>query len=164
MVAHGVSTGGLFVLVGALQERIHTREMDRMGGLWATIPRLSGAGLFFALASLGLPGLGDFVGEFLVLLGTWPVSRMLTVLATIGVLFATLYALRFVQRAFHGPNTHSWQLRDLRFREGVVVASMMAVLLWIGFYPRPVIDTFGPAMTKLIDQTPMPVMASGRRP
>ena len=164
MVAHGVSTGGLFVLVGALQERIHTREMDRMGGLWTTIPRLSGAGLFFALASLGLPGLGDFVGEFLVLLGTWQVSRTLTVLATIGVLFATLYALRFVQRAFQGPNTHGWQLRDLRFREGVVVASMIAVLLWLGMYPRPVTDTFGPAMTKLIDQAPMPVMALGRQP
>ncbi len=164
MVAHGVSTGGLFVLVGALQERIHTREMDRMGGLWDTIPRLSGAGLFFALASLGLPGLGDFVGEFLVLLGTWPVSRTLTVFATIGVLFATLYALRFVQRAFQGPNTHGWQLRDLRFREGVVVASMIIVLLWLGMYPRPVTDTFGPAMTKLIDQTPMPVMALGTRP
>ncbi len=166
MVCHGISTGGLFVLVGALQERIHTREMDRMGGLWTTIPRLSGAGLFFALASLGLPGLGDFVGEFLVLLGTWPVSRVLTVVAALGILFATLYALRFVQRAFQGENTHGWQLPDLRWREGAVVACMMAALLWLGLYPRPVTDTFGPAMTRLIEQSPMPVMASlpGREP
>jgi NADH-quinone oxidoreductase subunit M len=69
MICHGLSTGALFVLVGALQERMHTRDLGNMGGLWAVIPRLSGAALFFSLASLGLPGMGDFVGEFLVLLG-----------------------------------------------------------------------------------------------
>ena len=68
---HGISTGALFILVGALQQRMHTRELDSMGGLWATVPRLSGAALFFALASLGLPGLGDFIGEFLVMIGTY---------------------------------------------------------------------------------------------
>ncbi|HWQ55108.1 MAG TPA: NADH-quinone oxidoreductase subunit M [Bryobacteraceae bacterium] len=149
MIAHGVSTGGLFVLVGALQERIHTREMARMGGLWATIPRLSGAAMVFALASLGLPGLADFVGEVLVLLGAWENHRLVAVLATVGILAATLYALRFIQRAFHGPNIHQWQLPDLHFREAAVVGSMIAVLLWLGLYPRPVLDTFAPTSERL---------------
>ena len=156
MICHGISTGALFILVGALQERIHSREMDRMGGLWSTAPRLSGAALFFALASLGLPGLGDFVGEFLVLLGTYPVSIVLAALATVGVLFATFYALRLVQRAFQGPNTHDWRIADLVPREGLVVALMVVTLLWLGLYPRPVLDTFQPAMARLEQ------LASGR--
>jgi NADH-quinone oxidoreductase subunit M len=149
MICHGISTGALFILVGALQERLHTREMDRMEGLWAAIPRLSGAVLFFALASLGLPGLGDFVGEFLVLLGVYPRSILLAVLAAIGVLGATLYALRLVQRAFHGPNTHGWQVRDLLPREAFTMAVLVVSLLWLGLYPRPVLDTFQPAMARL---------------
>ncbi len=149
MICHGVSTGGLFVLAGALQERLHTRELSRMGGLWTSIPRLSGAALFLALASLGLPGLGDFVGEFLVLLGTFPVSAPLAVVATVGVLFATFYALRLVQDAFHGPDRAGGKPRDLSPREGVVMAMMIAVLLWIGFYPRPVLRAFDPAMRRM---------------
>ena len=149
MICHGISTGALFMLVGALQERIHTRQVDRMEGLWATVPRLSGAALFFALASLGLPGLGDFVGEFLVLLGTYPRSIVLAVLAAVGVLGATFYALRLVQRAFHGPNTHGWQIRDLLPRESIAVGVMIASLLWLGLYPRPVLATFQPAMARL---------------
>ncbi|MEO8592351.1 MAG: NADH-quinone oxidoreductase subunit M [Candidatus Solibacter sp.] len=149
MICHGISTGGLFILAGALQDRIHTREMDCMGGLWSTAPRLSGAALFFALASLGLPGLGDFVGEFLVLLGTYRQSILLAALATVGVLFATFYALRLVQRAFQGPNTHNWRIADLVPREGLVVALMIGTLLWLGLYPRPVLQTFQPVMARL---------------
>jgi NADH-quinone oxidoreductase subunit M len=149
MICHGISTGALFILAGALQERLHTREMDRMGGLWATIPRLSGAALFFALASLGLPGLGDFVGEFLVMLGVYPRSITLAALGAVGVLGATFYALRLVQRAFHGPNSHGWQVRDLLPREGVVVALLVISLLWLGLYPRPVLNTFQPAMARI---------------
>jgi NADH-quinone oxidoreductase subunit M len=138
MLCHGISTGALFILVGALQQRMHTREMDRMGGLWATVPRLSGAALFFALASLGLPGLGDFMGEFLVLIGTYQVNVAMAAVAAIGVLAATFYALRFVQRVFQGPNSHAWQLPDLAVREGVMLSAMMASLLWLGLYPQPV--------------------------
>jgi NADH-quinone oxidoreductase subunit M len=149
MIAHGVSTGALFVLAGVLQERMHTREMGRMGGLWSVAPRMGGAVLFFALASLGLPGLGDFVGEFLVLLGTYPVSVPITVFATIGVLAATFYALRMVQRAFRGPNVHEWHFADLVPRERFTMGIMIAALLWLGLYPRPVLDIFRPAMTHL---------------
>jgi NADH-quinone oxidoreductase subunit M len=149
MICHGLSTGGLFVLVGGLQERMHTRDLQSMGGLWSVVPRLSGSALFFGLASLGLPGLGDFVGEFLVLLGSYKVSIPITVVATLGVLTSTFYALRMVQRAFLGPNTHAWKLPDLTPREGVITAVMIVGLLCLGFYPQPVLDTFRPALDNL---------------
>ena len=76
IVCHALSTGALFILVGSLQDRIHTRDMDKMGGLWAVAPRMGGTAMFFALASLGLPGLGNFVAEFLILVGTWQVSQV----------------------------------------------------------------------------------------
>jgi NADH-quinone oxidoreductase subunit M len=149
MICHGLSTGGLFVIVGGLQERIHTRDLERMGGIWTAAPRLSGAALFFAMASLGLPGIGDFVGEFLVLLGSYRVSAPITVVASVGILTSTFYALRIAQRAFQGPNPHPWRLSDLTPREGVMVAAMIAGLLWLGLYPRPVLDTFQPALQNL---------------
>jgi NADH-quinone oxidoreductase subunit M len=149
MICHGLSTGALFILVGALQERTHARDMDRMGGLWPTVPCLSGATLFFALASLGLPGLGDFVGEFLVLLGSYQLSVGITVVAALGILASTFYALRMVQRVFHGDNTHRWELLDLSPREGLIVAPMIVGLLWLGVYPQPVLNTFAPAMQQL---------------
>jgi NADH-quinone oxidoreductase subunit M len=160
MICHGISTGALFILVGALQERMHTREMDKMSGLWTTVPALSGAGLFFTLASIGLPGLGDFVGEFLVLLGAYQVSIGMTVAAAIGILVATIYGLKLVQRAFHGPNTHSWVLSDLHLREAIVVTMMIASLLWLGLYPQPVLDTFTPAMGSLQQHASRPLQVS----
>jgi NADH-quinone oxidoreductase subunit M len=149
MVCHGLSTGGLFVLVGGLQERIHTRDLERMGGLWTVAPRLSGAALFFSLASLGLPGMGDFAGEFLVLLGSYRINVAITAVASLGILASTFYALQMVQRAFQGPNTRAWQLPDLSPREGIMITAMIAGLLWLGLYPRPVLNTFAPVLDRL---------------
>jgi len=149
MLCHGLSTGAMFVLVGALQERTHTREMDQLGGLWAVVPRLSGVALFFALASMGLPGLGDFIGEFLVLQGTYSRHRMIAVVAAIGILASTFYALQFVQRAFHGPNTNAWKLPELTAREVIAIAPMIILLVWLGLYPQPVFNTFRPTMNHL---------------
>ena len=149
MICHAISTGALFVLVGALQDRIHSRQLDQMGGLWTVVPRLSGSVLFFTLASLGLPGLGDFIGEFLVMLGTWRKSPVLAAVAAVGVLAATLYGVRLVQRGLHGPNVHGWRLPDLVPREALVVALMAVTLLWLGLYPQPVIQTFQPALDHL---------------
>lgn len=149
MLCHGLSTGALFVLVGALQERTHTRDTDRLGGLWAAIPRLSGCGLFFALASMGLPGLGDFVGEFLVLQGTYRGHVLITTVAAVGILTSTFYGLRFVQRAFHGPNVYDWKIADLAPREVVALVPMIALLVWLGLYPQPVFNVFRPAMIHL---------------
>src|SRR6266542_6975946 len=120
-----------------------------MGGLWAVSPRLSGTALIFSLASLGLPGLGDFVGEFLVLLGAYKISVTITVVASLGVLASTFYALRMVQRAFQGPNTHGWQLSDLAPREGFMMAAMIVGLLWLGLYPQPGLNTFSPVTDNL---------------
>jgi NADH-quinone oxidoreductase subunit M len=102
IVCHGLGTGALFMIVGALQERIHTRDLRRMGGLWAAMPRMGGWALFFALASLGLPGLGSFVAEFLVLLGVYQVAPGMAIWATLGFVTSAIYSLWIVQRAFHG--------------------------------------------------------------
>jgi NADH-quinone oxidoreductase subunit M len=159
MISHGLSTGALFVLVGSLQERLHSRDLDQMGGLWATMPRLSGAALFFSLGSLGLPGLGDFVGEFLVLLGSYRVSITITVVASIGVLASTFYALRMVQRAFQGPNTHAWQVPDLNPREALMMAVMIVALLGLGLYPQPVLN----ASAQALENSPVQLPIASRR-
>ncbi|HVA64603.1 MAG TPA: NADH-quinone oxidoreductase subunit M [Terriglobales bacterium] len=149
ILCHGFSTGALFVIAGFLQDRLHTREMGRMNGLWETMPRLSGAGLFFALAAVGLPGLGNFVAEFLILLGTYSVSVGLTVAAAIGILVSTFYGVELVQRAFHGPNRHEWQVADLNRREALALAPLIAALLWLGLYPQPVIRTAAASLQQL---------------
>jgi proton-translocating NADH-quinone oxidoreductase, chain M len=149
MICHGLSTGGLFILVGGLQERIHTRDLGRMGGIWAVAPCLSAAALFFALASLGLPGMGDFIGELLVLLGSYKISVPIAIIASLGILASTFYALRMVQRAFQGPNTNGWQLQDLTPREGLMMAVMIVGLLLLGLYPQPLFNTSGRALDNL---------------
>ena len=149
MVAHGISTGALFVLVGVLQERTHTRDMSRLGGLWASVPRLGALGLFFAIASLGLPGLANFVGEFLVLLGAFRVSIPWTVIAALGLVTAVVYALILVQRTFHGENTQGWRLADCTPREGASLGAMAAIVVWLGVHPQPVLDTARASMSAL---------------
>jgi NADH-quinone oxidoreductase subunit M len=141
MLCHGVSTGALFILCGALQERIGTRDTQRMGGLWNSSPRMGGIWIFFALAALGLPGMGNFVGEFLVLLGTYRVSVSMTVLAALGLVVSTIYAVWMVQKIFFGMNVQERRIPDLSARETASLAALMAVILWIGLYPQPCLDT-----------------------
>jgi NADH-quinone oxidoreductase subunit M len=151
VLSHGISTGSLFMLVGDLEERIHSRELDRMGGLWSTIPQLGGFTLLFAMASLGLPGLGNFVGEILVLFGTYQVSIPLAVLATIGLVVSTVYSVWLVQRTIFGPNTHDWDLPDSTLREKMIMGVMTLVILWLGLYPQTVFRTTRPALNALQD-------------
>jgi NADH-quinone oxidoreductase subunit M len=143
ILAHGLSTGGLFILVGALQERLGTRDMNLMGGLWSAVPRMGGVGLFLAIASLGLPGLGNFVGEFLVLLGSWQVNPALTAIASLGFIFSTIYSLWLIQKVFHGSpdQQRREQIPDFGLREMAVMCFVMAGILWLGLYPQPIIDT-----------------------
>jgi NADH-quinone oxidoreductase subunit M len=147
MLAHGVSTAALFMLVGALQERIHTRDMAHMGGLWASAPRMAAIGLFFAIASLGMPGLGNFVGEFLVLLGAYRVEVTFTVIAAVGLITATVYALALVQKTFHGQAQR--KIVDLSVRDMATLVAMMAVTVWLGLYPQNVLDAAQPAIAGL---------------
>jgi NADH-quinone oxidoreductase subunit M len=149
MVAHGVSTGALFVIVGMIQERIHTREMDRMGGFWSSVPRLSGIGLVFALASLGLPGFANFVAEFMVLLGSFRAHSFATVIASSGLVLAAVYSLGIVQRVFHGERREGPSIPDLTLRETGMIAVMIVVILWLGLFPRPLIQTTSPVLNSL---------------
>jgi NADH-quinone oxidoreductase subunit M len=146
MAAHGVSTGALFIIVGLIQERIHTRDMGRMGGFWSLAPRLGGVGLVFALASLGLPGFGNFVAEFLVLLGAFRVSIVLTVLAASGLVLAAIYSLWIVQRVFHGETLERSRVPDLSLRESGMMAIMIVAILWLGMFPGVVLKTAGPVL------------------
>lgn len=141
ILCHGISTGALFALVGGLSERIHTRDMRRMGGLWATAPRMAGVALLFALASLGLPGLGNFIAEFLVLVGVYQVNVLVAVLATLGLISATVYALWMIQRTFHGPNKTGWAIPDLNAREIAMMVSLVVLIVWLGLYPQAVMNT-----------------------
>jgi len=164
MVAHGLSTGGLFMLVGALQERIHTRDVSRMGGLWSTAPRLAGVGLFLALASMAIPGMGNFIGEFLVLLGTWSVSIPAAAVAVLGMVASAIYSLWLVQVTFHGPNKEGWKVPDFSARESAVATALIVAIVWIGLYPKAVLGTAGPALdamreTSVVAAAPGPLEA-----
>jgi NADH-quinone oxidoreductase subunit M len=149
IICHGLSTGALFVLVGIMQERLHTRDINRMGGLWTAAPRMGGMAMVFALASLGLPGMGNFVGEFLILIGAYPVNRPLTILAALGLVSATVYSLWIMQKVFHGPAKEKRRIRDLSNRETATLGAMMVLLIWLGFYPQPVFKTSRPALNYL---------------
>ncbi len=164
MVCHGFSTGALFVLAGILQERLHTREMSAMGGLWAVTPRMAGMGLFFGLASLGLPGLGNFIGEFLVLLGSYRVSGLVTAAAATGLIASALYSLRLMQRVFHGPKRDDLTMADIAVRETTILAVMAAVIVVIGLYPGPVLETSKPAVEGLIQKGNPSLTPPGRGP
>ncbi|MCA9873603.1 MAG: NADH-quinone oxidoreductase subunit M [Anaerolineales bacterium] len=159
IVAHGLSTGALFILVGDLYDRLGTRDLNRMGGLWETAPRMGRIGLILALASLGLPGMANFVGEFLVLQGAYEVSRPLTVLATLGFVLASLYSLWMLQRIFTGPNQQVWQMSDTTPRELAIYTVFIALLLLLGLYPRPVLQTTQTAVQNLQQLTTAPSAA-----
>jgi NADH-quinone oxidoreductase subunit M len=149
VICHGLSTGALFIIAGALQDRLHTRDLDRMGGLWRSMPRMAGAALFFALASLGLPGLGNFVGEMLILLGAFAVNRAMTAMAALGLVAAAIYSLWLVQRVFHGEAPVIRKLRDLSLGEAVVMSGLIVSLVWLGLRPQAVLDTARPALEAL---------------
>lgn len=156
MVCHGVGTGGLFFLAGALQERTGTRDLDRMGGLWAGLPRLSGAGLVLALAALGLPGLGGFLGEFLVLFGTARVSLPAAAAASGGLILLAVASLLLVQRAFLGPTREARPTADLSLRETGTLAALVAALMWVGLFPQPLLDTARQGLDGIQSQAAVP--------
>ncbi|MFQ5557311.1 MAG: NADH-quinone oxidoreductase subunit M [Acidimicrobiales bacterium] len=151
MVNHGVSTGALFLLVGMIYERRHTREIADLGGLQKPAPMLAAVFIVVTLSSIGLPGLNGFVGEFLVLLGAFVAHRWWAVVAATGVILAALYLLWAYQRVFHGPaEGENAAMADLTLREALVMAPLLAVIVFMGVYPKPVIDRMEPAVDALI--------------
>ena len=160
MINHGLSTGALFLLVGMLYERRHTRQIEDFGGIAAVAPVYSGIFLLVALSSLGLPGLNGFVGEFWILLGTFQTNRLAAILGTGGVVGAALYLLWAYQRTFHGPVTNDANrvLKDLTPRERAVLAPLVALIVLIGVWPQPFFERMEPAVTKVIAAVNRPVI------
>jgi NADH-quinone oxidoreductase subunit M len=154
MVSHGVSTGALFMLVGALYDRRHTREIADFGGLAKSVPIFSGIFLLVALSSLGLPGLNGFVGEFLVLLGTFLGYRWWVIPAAFGIVLAAVYLLWAYQRVFQGEITieENRSLTDLVPRELAMLAPAVALIVMIGVYPQPFLDRIEPSAKKVVRQ------------
>jgi len=160
MVNHGLSTGALFLIVGMIYERRHTRDMDDFGGLWKVMPIYGAMTLIVALSSMGLPGLNGFVGEFTILLGAWGAgqpagalgSYWFAGLSAIGVILAAVYILLMYQKLFLGPVTkeENRTLRDLNWREIVTLLPLIVLIFWIGLYPKPFFMLIAPAVDKLV--------------
>ena len=156
MVNHGLSTGALFLVVGMLYERRHTRALADFGGLWKVVPVLGSLMLIFTLSSMGLPGLNGFVGEFTILLGAFG-SNVLNSpwfggLATLGVILAAVYLLHMFEKVFLGPVTHeeNRSLRDLSVREIATLIPLLVLIFWIGIYPQPFFALVTPTVDKLV--------------
>ncbi len=151
MVNHGISTGALFILVGWIYERRHTRQIAALGGLQKAAPVMAGVFTLVMLSSIGLPGLNGFVGEFLILLGTFSAARWYAVVAATGVILAALYLLWAYQRSFHGPaEGDNATMRDLRPSEFFGIAPLLVLIVFLGVYPKPVLDRIEPAVDELV--------------
>jgi NADH-quinone oxidoreductase subunit M len=151
MVNHGVSTGALFLLVGMIYDRRHTRVIAELGGLQKVAPILAGVFMVVMLSSVGLPGLNGFAGEFLILLGSFVTRRWWTVVAASGVILAALYLLWAYQRVFHGePEGDNASTPDLRLADGLVLAPLLAAIVFVGVYPKPMLERIQPSVDRLI--------------
>ena len=151
MINHGISTGALFLLVGMIYERRHTRQISELRGLQRSAPVLAGVFMVVMLSSIGLPGLNGFVGEFLVLLGTFVTRRWWAVVAVTGVIFAAVYLLWAYQRVFHGtPDEANASVPDMTWRERAVMLPLVVLIVFLGVYPKPVLDRMAPSVNALL--------------
>jgi NADH-quinone oxidoreductase subunit M len=151
MLSHPLTTGALFLVVGMLYERRHTREISAYRGVWKSAPILGGFFLIALFAGIGLPGFSGFIGEFLSLLGTFVFDRPYAIVATIGVVLAAVYSLWAFQRVFTGkPRGENARLRDVNFREVIVVAPLIAISLFLGLYPKPALDRIQPSVKRAV--------------
>jgi len=151
MVNHGISTGALFLLVGMIYERRHTRQIAELNGLQKPAPVLAAVFMVVMLSSVGLPALNGFVGEFLILLGTFATHRWYAVVATAGVILAAVYLLWAYQRVFHGePQGDNRTIPDMTWRERGIMAPLLVAIVFLGVYPKPVLERIQPSVTSLI--------------
>ncbi len=160
MINHGLSTGALFLIVGMIYERRHTRDMDAFGGLWKVMPVYAVLTLIVALSSMGLPGLNGFVGEFTILLGAWEAGQAggalgtywFAALAAVGVILAAVYILYMFQKLFLGPvdKEENRSLKDINWREIGILVPLLVFIFWIGLYPQPFFNLMAPAVDKLV--------------
>lgn len=147
MLAHGLSSAALFIMAGQIYERLHTRDMTVMGGMWGQFRRLAPFMMFFCAALLGIPGTGNFIGEILILIGAFAIHPIFVTLATVSLVMAGLYSLMVIYHALFGQNTtlelvkqNHGTLKDLGKRELVLLLSLAIGLVWLGLYPQPVMD------------------------
>jgi NADH-quinone oxidoreductase subunit M len=152
MVNHGITTGALFLLVGWIYERRHTRQIADLSGLQKVAPVFAGVFTLVMLSSIGVPGLNGFPGEFLALLGAFNGARWWGVVAVSGVILAALYLLWAYQRVFHGPVTEGNEnFRELRLSEGLVIAPLLFLIVFLGVYPAPMLERIEPSVAALVE-------------
>jgi NADH-quinone oxidoreductase subunit M len=154
MLNHGISTGGLFLLVGMIYLRRHTREISEFGGLWKRVPIYAGIFMVVMLSSIGLPGLNGFVGEFLIMLGTFLRLKLAAVFAVTGVILGALYMLWTYERVIFGPITKAVNetIADLNGREIASMVPLIVLMLFMGIYPRPLINRIEPSAARLLER------------
>jgi NADH-quinone oxidoreductase subunit M len=154
MFNHGLSAAGMFLLVGVIYERTHTRDLTEFGGLYPLAPVYGGILIFTSMASLGLPGLNGFISEFLVVRGSWPILTVYTAIAMLGLLFTGAYILKGIKKVLHGPLNEHWahgehRLTEINTREILVMVPLMALILWIGIWPAWILDVINKAVVML---------------
>ncbi|MCJ7832254.1 MAG: NADH-quinone oxidoreductase subunit M [Actinobacteria bacterium] len=153
MINHGLSTGGLFLCIGMLYERTHTRRLDEMGGLAKTMPKLTGVFLVVVLSSIGLPGLNNFVGEFMVIIGTFVENNIYGAIAATGALLAAIYLLWPFQRIFYGPlNQAHAHHPDMSKREWTYMAPVLGLMLVVGLFPNLMLDSINPSVDLVLER------------
>ena len=154
MINHGLTTGALFLLVGIIYERRHTKAIADFGGLASSMPVFAGMFLFIAFASIGLPGLNGFVGEFLILMGSYPTLPVYTVLAAVGVILAAVYLLWAYERVFTGKLTNpaNERVADLSIGETLVFVPLVALIILLGVYPKVALDVIEPSTDAVLSR------------
>ena len=153
MISHGISTGALFLLLGMMYERRHTRLIADFGGIGRVTPWFATAFMITALASIGLPGTSGFIGEFLALLGTFEARPVMAIIAGSGVIFAAYYMLPMVQKVFFNAleKPENREMQDLSKREMVILGPMLALMIWIGFNPTPFLERMEPSVNAVLE-------------
>lgn len=149
MITHAISTSALFIIVGLLSDRLHTRNLDEMGGLWEQVPKMGGIAMVFVMASLGLPGLGNFIAEFLVLAGSFQASVLWSVLGSLGLIASAIYALRIMQKVWHERKAKEWKIKDYIPRELIILGSLILVIVWLGLFPQKIFSTISSSINSI---------------
>ncbi len=151
MLNHGLSTGALFIMVGMLDERVGTRDLGELGGLWQKMPVFSAFFFLFAMSALGLPGLNNFVGEIMILIGTFQVRPVVAILGFAGLVLTLIYVLRMVQQVLFGEarkEHHTW---DINLREGLILSVLALAVIFIGLHPQPVLKLLAHPVESLVE-------------